>query len=251
MGDKPGTDLREILTELGLARSNRRCGRPTRRGTPCKSYCGEWEVACAWHITPAERAEREEQMRRGEARRQAIWEERQRRDREQMAIDPRGFYPGAPIPVCHAWEPPAADQPLGWDLLMEWHQDRCAICGALDGGSRGLKFDHCHDSGMVRGLLCASCNLREGHDSGRDEKFTLYRDRPPALIVGWTFQYNSPFTPGPERWAVLAFGDPPEDGPEAAAYLQRVRQRLVEDPAVRTRHLKPRGPAGHLRRNQR
>lgn len=36
---------------------------------------------------------------------------------------------------------------------------RCAICGRR----RKLVVDHCHDSGVVRGLLCRECNTGLGH----------------------------------------------------------------------------------------
>ena len=39
---------------------------------------------------------------------------------------------------------------------------KCAICGAIDGGGRGLSVDHCHSSGEVRGLLCGNCNSALG-----------------------------------------------------------------------------------------
>jgi hypothetical protein len=37
---------------------------------------------------------------------------------------------------------------------------RCAICGETP---ERLVVDHCHASGMVRGLLCQSCNFGIGH----------------------------------------------------------------------------------------
>lgn len=36
----------------------------------------------------------------------------------------------------------------------------CAICGATEPGGRTRYFpvDHCHTTGIVRGLLCTKCN---------------------------------------------------------------------------------------------
>ena len=50
----------------------------------------------------------------------------------------------------------------------------CAICGEPEPGKFGnLHVDHCHETGEVRGLLCASCNLGLGK----------FRDRPDLLIA--------------------------------------------------------------------
>jgi hypothetical protein len=53
---------------------------------------------------------------------------------------------------------------------MEARQDgKCAICGfAPDGSSpsrtgKRLHVDHCHDTGIVRGLLCGNCNIGIGN----------------------------------------------------------------------------------------
>lgn len=39
-----------------------------------------------------------------------------------------------------------------------WQESRCLICG--NGGK--LAVDHCHTTGIVRGLLCRSCNTGLG-----------------------------------------------------------------------------------------
>lgn len=38
----------------------------------------------------------------------------------------------------------------------------CAICGGVDEGKL-LAVDHCHTTGLVRGLLCGGCNLAIGN----------------------------------------------------------------------------------------
>lgn len=54
----------------------------------------------------------------------------------------------------------------------------CAVCG--DEGSR-LVVDHCHESGAVRGLLCAPCNKGLGH----------FRDDPNLLERAKTYLRGS------------------------------------------------------------
>lgn len=48
----------------------------------------------------------------------------------------------------------------GHAALLSVQGGGCAICGEVDGDSlgRGLSIDHCHETGTVRGLLCANCN---------------------------------------------------------------------------------------------
>lgn len=54
-------------------------------------------------------------------------------------------------------------------MLVEQH-GLCAICGEPPGRNR-LHVDHCHESGAVRGLLCARCNQGLG----------FFRDDPSLL----------------------------------------------------------------------
>jgi len=41
--------------------------------------------------------------------------------------------------------------------------DLCAICRKPEKGRARLAVDHCHKSGVVRGLLCRKCNNGIGH----------------------------------------------------------------------------------------
>jgi hypothetical protein len=72
---------------------------------------------------------------------------------------------------------------------LEWQDGRCAICGyrALD-----LVTDHDHQTGLIRGELCTSCNTREGRQDR--PVFVAYRDKPPAVILGVEERYWSSFT---------------------------------------------------------
>lgn len=93
------------------------------------------------------------------------------------------------IPSCHAWEVPVGEVPVhlsATDALRRWQAGACAMCSA----SRSrLLVDHCHKSGLIRGLLCASCNTAEVHSDA--ESFAAYRARPPSVLLGVEERYGS------------------------------------------------------------
>ena len=48
---------------------------------------------------------------------------------------------------------------------------QCAICGLKESMNRkNLCIDHCHESGMIRGLLCHACNVGLGHFNDNTKK---------------------------------------------------------------------------------
>ncbi|WP_433731003.1 endonuclease VII domain-containing protein [Actinoplanes sp. CA-051413] len=51
-----------------------------------------------------------------------------------------------------------------YEALVDAQGDRCAICRTGDpGGKGGWHVDHCHETGVVRGLLCHHCNIAIGY----------------------------------------------------------------------------------------
>ena len=50
-----------------------------------------------------------------------------------------------------------------YDVMFARQDGRCAICGGYNKSSRRLAVDHCHETGVVRGLLCSPCNTGIGH----------------------------------------------------------------------------------------
>lgn len=139
------------------------------------------------------------------------------------------------IPACWTWPVTGAEHEQAYqaaavgseqerervheDLLVAWHAGRCAVCGTFRGdpGRGRLVYDHGHDTGYVRGLLCGSCNAREPHS--RRPEFQRYRVRPPAVILGISLFYAEPSSA-----AVIC-------GPDPAEALARWQER--NDPARR------------------
>jgi hypothetical protein len=181
------------------------CGRPTVKKRPCRmqrviisqarfgvsSPC-HFGVSCARHMTTEELA----------AYRQAI---------EANAIPWNKIQPDSnyvPLrdrdPACWSWEV------ISTDDLCEFCDGRCGICGATPAQ---LVMDHDHATGLERGMLCRSCNTREGFASNEESVWTRYRVRNPATILGVEERYWSPFT-GEDigedaRWANYNIGSSP------------------------------------------
>lgn len=50
-----------------------------------------------------------------------------------------------------------------WDSMYEEQGYKCAVCNSDEPVGNGvLHVDHCHDTGIVRGLLCHHCNTGLG-----------------------------------------------------------------------------------------
>lgn len=90
-------------------------------------------------------------------------------------------------------EPPAEppEETLRWLLMINWQRGRCAICG-----KRPLRLvtDHDHETGLIRGFLCQSCNALEGYNPNWDINIR-YRERSPAIICGVVATYYDPNAP--------------------------------------------------------
>lgn len=45
-----------------------------------------------------------------------------------------------------------------YEAMLEHQRCECAICYTKHTNQKPLVIDHCHESGVVRGLLCSRCN---------------------------------------------------------------------------------------------
>lgn len=71
----------------------------------------------------------------------------------------------------------------GYALLLREQNGVCAICMRATGRTRRLCVDHDHETGVVRGLLCSTCNKILGHARDDQEFFRRamnYLEFPPA-----------------------------------------------------------------------
>lgn len=65
-----------------------------------------------------------------------------------------------------------------YEKMFMQQEGRCASCNTQ---SQRLVVDHCHTTGLVRGLLCVTCNLLAGHlESGRMDSVVTYLKRQAA-----------------------------------------------------------------------
>ena len=71
---------------------------------------------------------------------------------EPIALSPRRI--GRTLPAGVSFEE--------YRRLEDESDGRCAICGAEKPPNRALAVDHDHESGRLRGLLCAPCNTGLG-----------------------------------------------------------------------------------------
>ena len=73
-----------------------------------------------------------------------------------------------------------------WEIY-EFQGGRCAMCRRATGASKKLSVDHCHATGVVRGLLCLPCNRNVlGHAQDEVEFFERaidYLNSPPAVMA--------------------------------------------------------------------
>lgn len=74
-----------------------------------------------------------------------------------------------------------------YDALRQRQENRCGSCGdEFKPGLNRVSVDHCHKTGVVRGLLCNNCNLGIGRFKDSPRRLRLaaqYMDRFEYLSV--------------------------------------------------------------------
>ena len=85
-------------------------------------------------------------------------------------------------PSADGWDDSGLSQAEKRVWLHQLQDGKCAVCGEH---TELLVVDHDHATGLVRGLLCWPCNIREGRPGGNYPDIEAYRTNPPAAGLGW------------------------------------------------------------------
>jgi hypothetical protein len=64
-----------------------------------------------------------------------------------------------------------------WEAMFDLQGRACAICRTTETGNWNWATDHCHATGIVRGILCGHCNMGLGY----------FKDRVVKLSSGITY----------------------------------------------------------------
>lgn len=205
------------------------CTATTKSGQPCKAQASGWPQGvdgnprrCGKHLSVELREIRDAGFAEVERRRV---EQLDARDPGCWAWDAAlhwgpiaDFYGGATDDLQCRFE--AGEEQALRIVFVAWHDNRCAVCGFRDAR---LVQDHDHETGLIRGLLCRSCNGCEPHDGGL---FRKYRERPPAQILGIHLRYYDPWN----GWAQPRDAVPRQlDNHPAYALAAKLGERLQQE----------------------
>lgn len=58
------------------------------------------------------------------------------------------------------------------ERMIRAQENRCGICSEEFQSDKHTHVDHCHFTGVIRGILCSSCNLMLGH--AKDDQRRLF-----------------------------------------------------------------------------
>lgn len=102
-----------------------------------------------------------------------------------------------------SWDKNKEERNLAWVLsrrygisletfktMLAAQDSTCAICKAAPEPGRRLSVDHCHTTGLVRGLLCQRCNTAVGMAQDRPELLRQMADY--VEKSSKTAMYNEP-----------------------------------------------------------
>ena len=218
------------LTRSFLAPCSPACAAVSKAGNPCRNTSVVRLVAgprCIVHLPRHVKgivAEQKIKLENLEAAKNDRWSE---------SVEERILFYYSKAEPYRRVPPPEA---IAHALLNHLQGGRCFMCLCMGRGGAdwGLVEDHCHETGMVRALLCRSCNSLEGKAARRP--WHVYREYAPAN--GWYYRYEgmkAEWQPGdpdplPNRMKMnidlLAFASSP------VSYVQVYAKAIVDMPAT-------------------
>ena len=71
--------------------------------------------------------------------------------------------------------------PAEWEVIFTYQQGVCFCCGRPSVGKR-LATDHSHDTGLLRGLLCAPCNALLGKIENAFKRYGLHKANVSVIV---------------------------------------------------------------------
>ncbi len=69
-----------------------------------------------------------------------------------------------------------------WEIILLHQNEVCFVCKRKSVGKR-LATDHCHDTGLLRGLLCNRCNALLGKIENNFKRYGLHKISGMTVIV--------------------------------------------------------------------
>ena len=87
-----------------------------------------------------------------------------------------------------SWEEKRKDKTLYGVNIKDLHEyreqnDKCEICGKEESvKKRRLAFDHDHNTGNFRGMLCFSCNTRYDWYLKNENNIIIYSQKPAPIV---------------------------------------------------------------------
>ncbi len=114
-----------------------------------------------WRLTEEKKEERNRRRRERYATDEAYRERCKRHSRSRCKVAKRN------VRLIEAYGISQGE----YEAMFERQHGECAICGSRHADRRGLRLhvDHDHATGVVRGLLCGSCNFGIGKFRDSDE----------------------------------------------------------------------------------
>lgn len=169
-------------------------GKPHTYCRPChREYNREWREANPWKMQAAKRRWRQEHPEEVKAYRRKSYEAKKERERETTR-EWRAANPDKVKETAARRRVKVKAQrldmyyrhrlaPEDYDRILAEQNNACALC-RKSFAELSARIDHCHNSTLVRGVLCSWCNARLGWYENHVAEIAEYLANNPAKRLG-------------------------------------------------------------------